>query len=94
MKYIKEIDGLRALAIISIIIFHFGKFFPSYEILKGGFLGVDIFFVISGYLITRILLKELLLNNKIIFKNFYLRRIKRIFPAIFFLFQQTFSNNS
>ena len=70
-----DIDILRAISVISVIIFHLDKtFFPL------GYLGVDIFFVISGYLITKIISKELE-NNKFSFKHFYLRRIKRILPA-------------
>lgn len=76
MLYRPDIDGLRAFAVLSVIIFHF---FP--EILTGGFVGVDIFFVISGYLITSIIFKEL--DADIFsFKNFYARRIKRIFPSL------------
>lgn len=77
IHYRADIDGLRALAIISVIIFHFcGAFLPS------GYVGVDVFFVISGFLITKIILKEQALNN-FSFTNFYLRRIRRIFPALF-----------
>ena len=54
MKYRAEIDGLRALAVVPVILFHAG-----FEVFSGGFVGVDIFFVISGYLITRIILGEL-----------------------------------
>ena len=54
MVYRKEVDGLRALAVISVMLFHAG-----FEIIGGGFIGVDIFFVISGYLITSIILAEL-----------------------------------
>ena len=70
-----DIDVLRAISVISVIIFHLDKnFFPL------GYLGVDIFFVISGYLITKIIIKDLE-NKKFSFKNFYLRRIRRILPA-------------
>ena len=51
------------------------------QLFKGGFIGVDIFFVISGYLITSIILKELITTDSFSFKNFYERRIKQIFPA-------------
>lgn len=76
MSYRKEIDGLRGIAVLSVILFHagFGQF-------KGGFLGVDIFFVISGYLITSIIL-ESLHQNKFSFRDFYIRRVRRIFPAL------------
>ncbi|THA13438.1 acyltransferase family protein, partial [Rodentibacter pneumotropicus] len=72
IKYRPEIDGLRAIAVISVIIFHLNETW-----LPGGFLGVDIFFVISGFLITSIILREAE-ENRFTFKNFYTRRIKRI----------------
>lgn len=75
LLYRPEIDGLRALAVISVIIYHL---FPHY--LPGGFLGVDIFFVISGYLITKIITVEMSQGN-FSFQRFYQRRIKRIFPV-------------
>ena len=74
--YRKDIDGLRALAIIPVVIFHA---FPN--LLPGGFIGVDIFFVISGYLISRILISQLETNTFSI-KDFYAHRIRRIFPAL------------
>ncbi len=76
MTYRHDIDGLRALAVLAVIIFHA---FPS--ALPGGFVGVDIFFVISGYLITGILLKQLALDQFSL-AHFYAQRIKRIFPAL------------
>jgi peptidoglycan/LPS O-acetylase OafA/YrhL len=76
IKYRPDIDGLRAIAIFLVIIFHA---FPRF--LKGGFIGVDIFFVISGYLITGIILKGLSRDNFSLIE-FYSRRIKRIFPAL------------
>ncbi len=76
-KYRTEIDGLRAIAVLSVFFFHLQP-----EMVPGGFLGVDIFFVISGYLITGIILRENLLGT-FSFGNFYARRIKRIFPALF-----------
>lgn len=79
MKYRSEIDGLRALAVIPVILFHAG-----FESFKGGFVGVDIFFVISGYLITTIIISELSLNKFSII-NFYERRARRILPALFFV---------
>jgi len=78
-KYRPEIDGLRAVAVLSVIFFHINSIYFS-----GGFLGVDIFFVISGYLITKILIEESI-QNKISLLSFYERRIRRIFPALFFL---------
>jgi len=79
IKYRSEIDGLRALAIIPVILFHAGI-----PYLSGGFIGVDVFFVISGYLITHLLLIE---NSTDSFSliNFYNRRIRRLLPALFFM---------
>ncbi|MES2984399.1 MAG: acyltransferase family protein [Pseudomonadota bacterium] len=75
-QYRADIDGLRALAVIAVIIFHA---FPSS--LKGGFVGVDVFFVISGYLISGIVLRQLQAGT-FSFARFYGRRIRRIFPAL------------
>ncbi|HIP13449.1 MAG TPA: acyltransferase [Arcobacter sp.] len=85
IKYRSDIDGLRALAVLSVILYHINE-----EWIPGGFLGVDIFFVISGYLITLILIKEVELTNKINIVNFYKRRIKRIIPALLFVLIPTF----
>ena len=76
LKYRPEIDGLRALAVLPVIFFHAGS-----TLVPGGFLGVDVFFVISGFLITSILIKECS-NNSFTFSDFYLRRIRRIAPAL------------
>ncbi len=76
LSYRADIDGLRALAVVSVIIFHA---FPDY--LPGGFVGVDIFFVISGFLITSIITNEIK-NHTFSFKDFYARRARRIFPAL------------
>ena len=77
MNYRREIDGLRALAVIPVILFHAG-----FQTFSGGFVGVDVFFVISGYLITSIILAE---KQAGIFSliNFYERRARRILPALF-----------
>jgi peptidoglycan/LPS O-acetylase OafA/YrhL len=84
MKYRPEIDGLRAIAVLSVFLFHLGiKGF------SGGFVGVDIFFVISGYLITGILQKDLDKDAFSIAK-FYDRRIRRIFPALYLMLFFTF----
>lgn len=75
-KYRPDIDGLRAVAVLAVICFHA---FP--QVLKGGFVGVDIFFIISGFLISGILLSSLK-RGVFSFKEFYIRRILRIFPAL------------
>jgi peptidoglycan/LPS O-acetylase OafA/YrhL len=77
MIYRPEIDGLRAIAVLPVILFHAG--IPYFS---GGFVGVDVFFVISGYLITTIILKKLA-EGSFSFLDFYERRIRRIFPALF-----------
>ncbi len=75
-KYRPEIDGLRAVAVIPVILFHIRK-----DLLPGGYIGVDVFFVISGYLITSIIIDE---NERGVFSfsNFWLRRVRRILPAL------------
>ena len=78
MGYRKDIDGLRALAVLPVILAHAG-----FSWIPGGFLGVDVFFVISGYLITALLLRELSETGKVKLGNFYLRRARRILPALF-----------
>ncbi len=77
MKYRPEIDGLRAISVISVILFHAGC-----QYFRGGFIGVDVFFVISGYLITTIIFTEKE-QGTFSLLNFYERRIRRIFPALF-----------
>lgn len=76
LKYRPDIDGLRALAVLSVVFFHA---FPS--LISGGFIGVDIFFVISGYLITSNIFSDIG-KNTFTFKEFYSRRIRRIFPPL------------
>ena len=78
-SYRPDIDGLRAVAVISVILFHIHA-----DLLPGGFLGVDIFFVISGYLITGIIQRELA-EQRFSLLNFYQRRAKRILPAFLFM---------
>lgn len=79
MKYRAEIDGLRALAVVPVILFHAG-----FELFSGGFVGVDVFFVISGYLITTILIEDIE-NKRFSIVHFYERRARRILPALFFV---------
>ena len=79
MKYRPEIDGLRALAVLPVIFFHAG-----FALFGGGFIGVDVFFVISGYLISTIIFQEKKLN-KFSLLTFYERRARRILPALFFV---------
>ena len=79
MKYRREVDGLRALAVVPVVLLHAG-----FSTFSGGFVGVDIFFVISGYLITNILLRELE-GNAFSLLRFYERRARRILPALFFV---------
>ena len=79
VKYRAEIDGLRALAVLPVILFH-----ADFELFSGGFVGVDVFFVISGYLITTIIISEMT-EGKFSIINFYERRARRILPALFFV---------
>ncbi len=82
LTYRPEIDGLRAIAVISVIIYHTQIKIFGYQPFKGGFIGVDIFFVISGYLITSIILNDLLINGSFSFTYFYERRVRRILPVL------------
>ena len=85
LKYRPEIDTLRAIAVSAVIIYHAKISLFGNLIFSGGFLGVDIFFIISGYLITSIILKELLEKNSFSFRNFYIKRVRRILPALLFV---------
>ena len=78
-SYRKEIDGLRAIAVIPVVFFHAG-----FQLFEGGFVGVDIFFVISGYLITSLLIEEIS-ANKFSLAHFYERRARRLLPSLFFV---------
>jgi peptidoglycan/LPS O-acetylase OafA/YrhL len=78
VPYLPGLDGLRALAVMSVLLYH-----GDVASLKGGFLGVEVFFVISGYLITAILLAERKNSFRIDLKRFYSRRAKRLLPALF-----------
>lgn len=90
INYRPEIDGLRAIAVFSVIIYHFNINIFEERILNGGFYGVDIFFVISGYLISSIIFKEIYQNNSFSFLHFYERRIRRILPVLTFVILCTF----
>jgi len=79
MQFRKDINGLRAIAVVFVVLFHF---FPHY--FSGGFVGVDIFFVISGYLMTKIICGKLD-NENFSLIQFYLARVRRIFPALLLL---------
>ena len=87
MNYRAEIDGLRALAVMPVILFHAG-----FEWFGGGFVGVDVFFVISGYLITNIIISEMA-EDKFSIVNFYERRARRILPSLFFVPLTKFSKS-
>ena len=76
--YHKEIDGLRAIAVLVIIFFHMK--IPGFS---GGFIGVDVFFLVSGFLITQIIVSSLE-AGQFTFRDFYIRRVTRIIPALAF----------
>ena len=80
LPYMPGVDGLRALAVGAVVVYHFGAGW-----LPGGFLGVDVFLVISGYLITSLLLAELRATDRIDLKRFWLRRCRRLLPALFLM---------
>jgi peptidoglycan/LPS O-acetylase OafA/YrhL len=83
VKYRADIDGLRAIAVLSVMAFHVNS-----KVLSGGFVGVDVFFVISGYLISGIVMSEID-DEKFSFLSFYDRRLRRIFPALFAMLTAT-----
>ena len=83
LNYRPEIDGLRAIAVLSVVFYHAKFSFFEKGLFVGGFLGVDIFFVISGYLITKLILIELNTTGNFSFSKFYERRARRILPALF-----------
>ena len=84
-QYQRHIDGLRAVAVLSVIFYHFGQ-----TTFSGGFVGVDVFFVISGYLITNLIINEINQTGSFDFKRFYIRRMRRLFPAMAVTFTATF----
>ena len=77
-SYLRHVDGLRAVAVLSVLAYHLRVPHAG-----GGYVGVDVFFVISGYLITRLIVNELRRTGDFSFRRFYLRRIRRLFPALF-----------
>jgi len=80
VRYMAGLDGLRAIAVLAVIGYHLNLSF-----MQGGFLGVSIFFVLSGYLITNIISSEWERSGKVDLKNFWLRRMRRLFPALFIM---------
>ncbi len=76
-RYIPALDGLRTLAVVAVVLYHLNLTWA-----QGGLLGVTIFFVLSGYLITRLLINEVSKTGRIDLKNFWIRRIRRLFPAV------------
>ena len=84
IQYIPAIDGLRALAVIAVMLYHLG-----FTWIPGGFLGVDLFFVISGYVITRLLLDSIAQSGGLDLRGFYLARIRRLLPALIFMVTTT-----
>jgi peptidoglycan/LPS O-acetylase OafA/YrhL len=80
LGYRPALDGIRAVAVLSVIAYHFG-----YRWAPGGFLGVDVFFVLSGYLITSLLLSEHARTGRIALREFWLRRARRLLPALFLM---------
>lgn len=93
LTYRSDIDALRGISIIAVLLYHAKFQYFKFSLIKGGFLGVDIFFVITGFLITQILLKELHHQKKISILNFYERRIRRLIPVLLLvmLFASVFS---
>ena len=80
IQYIPAIDGLRAIAVIAVIFYHLG-----FDWIPGGFLGFDLFFVISCYVITRLLLDSIEISGGLDLRKFYFARIRRLFPALLFM---------
>ncbi|MEZ9792142.1 acyltransferase family protein, partial [Vibrio splendidus] len=76
LKYRKDIDGMRALAVLLVIFYHL-----DFPLITGGFIGVDVFFVLSGFLITGII-KQRIEDNSFTYSDFYLKRLRRIYPVL------------
>ena len=77
MGYLPGLDGIRAVAIIGVLLYH-----ADFDWIPGGFLGVDIFFVLSGFLITTLILEEFDRSGRVDFGRFYLGRARRLLPAL------------
>src|SRR6187431_3513161 len=77
MPHLRGLDGIRALAVAGVVIYHLGA-----PWMRGGFLGVDVFFVLSGYLITTLVLDEVERTGGFSFRHFYARRARRLLPAL------------
>ena len=83
-KYRPDVDGLRAVAVLGVICFHL-----DWPLFRGGYVGVDVFFVISGFLITRLIV-DLIEQGRFTFSYFYTRRARRLLPALFFTLALSF----
>src|SRR5262245_18109624 len=81
MGYQPGLDGLRAISVVAVILYH-----AVFSWMHGGFLGVEVFFVVSGYLITSLLLEERQRSGHVSLRNFWVRRARRLFPALFLVF--------
>ena len=84
IRYIPAIDGLRAVAVIAVMLYHLGVSW-----IPGGFLGVDLFFVISGYVITRLLLDSIQRSGGLDLRAFYKSRLRRLLPPLAFMIVTT-----
>ncbi|MCB0980146.1 MAG: acyltransferase, partial [Ilumatobacter sp.] len=78
VPYLPGLDGMRALAVVAVMVYH-----ANHAWLGGGFIGVEVFFVISGYLITLLLLSEKERDGRVSLRHFWLRRARRLLPALF-----------
>ena len=79
LPYLPGLDGLRAVSVVAVLLYHYR---PDRSLLRGGFLGVEVFFVISGYLITSLLLAEVRTRRRVDLRHFWVRRIRRLWPAL------------
>src|SRR3954447_5790680 len=88
LGYLPALDGLRAIAVTLVVLFHYPWATKPFELqpFHGGFLGVDVFFVLSGFLITALLLEERASRGRVSLSGFYQRRARRLLPAFFVLF--------